>query len=95
MKPEDTLLHDFVALIGQVISIQIDPASITRQTDITGELMIDSISLVSLMTLSEELFGISIAERAEAVANIRTVGDALDLIEACRTANTAAAVAAA
>jgi acyl carrier protein len=84
MKRDRYLLNDFVSLINQIIPIQIDPASISKDTEIAGQLMIDSISLVSLMTLSEERFGISLAERAEAIANIRTVGDALELIASCQ-----------
>jgi acyl carrier protein len=90
MKREDTQLNDLVALIAQIISIQIDPAAIGRDTEIAGELMIDSISLVSLMTLSEERFGISLAERAESIASLRTVGDALELIASCQAVDVAA-----
>jgi acyl carrier protein len=80
MKDHTALLDDFVSLIEQVISIQVDPASINRETGISSDLMIDSISLVSLMTLSEEFFEVNLQESADSVANIQTVGDALDLI---------------
>jgi acyl carrier protein len=33
------------------------------------------------MALSEERFGIAFAEHTETVANMRTIGDAVDLIE--------------
>jgi acyl carrier protein len=74
------LQSDFVALLEQVISIQYDMSSITRETQIAGDLMMDSISLVSLMALCEEFFKIDLQDSGEAVAKITTVGDALDLI---------------
>lgn len=82
---DDALLHRFTSLINRVIAIQVEPESITADTAITQDLMLDSISLVSLMTLSEEHFGVSLADRADAIANIRTVGDALTLISAAST----------
>ena len=76
----EELLIPFVHLIGQVISIEIDPESIGEHTDIAADLMIDSISLVSLVALSEERFGIDLSGHVESVADIKTVGDALALI---------------
>jgi acyl carrier protein len=76
----------FTMLIPQIASIEIDRASLSTETTLAGDLMLDSISLISLMTLTEERFGISFAEHTEAVANLRTIGDAVDLIEALATA---------
>jgi acyl carrier protein len=84
MKDDSALLGDFVALVKQIVAIPIDPAAIGRQTSITNDLMIDSISLVSLMTLCEEFFGVSLTEHADTIASMQTVGDALALISSLR-----------
>lgn len=70
----------FAALIVQIAPIDVEVSMLTPETTLAGDLMLDSISLVSLMALSEERFGISLAEHAESVAELRTVGDALDLM---------------
>lgn len=85
--PNNSAAFDgFARLILQIASIEIAPASLTRSTTLAGDLALDSISLISLMTLAEEHFGISLAEHTESVANLRTIGDALDLIDALATA---------
>jgi len=89
MSGHAALLPPFVHLIEQVISIQVDPASIGEDTTIAADLMIDSISLVSLVALSEERFGVDLSAHADAIADIRTVGDALALIAAAQAANAA------
>jgi acyl carrier protein len=80
MTSPSQLQSDFVALLEQVISIQYDMGSITRETQMAADLMMDSISLVSLMALCEEFFQINLQDSGESVAKIETVGDALDLI---------------
>ncbi len=79
--PTDTsTFAAFVELVGQIAPIDIDPAVLTRDTTLAGDLMLDSISLISLMALTEAHFGVALSEHSEAVANLRTLGDALDLI---------------
>ena len=73
-------LAAFVELVGQIAPIDIDPAEVTRGSTLAGDLMLDSISLISLMALSEAHFGVALSEQSEAVANLRTVGDALELL---------------
>jgi len=73
-------LAAFVELVGQIAPIDIDPAEVSRESTLAGDLMLDSISLISLMALTEAHFGVALSEQSEAVANLRTVGDALDLI---------------
>ena len=86
MSTPASLLPDLIHLINQVISIDVDPASINEATSIAADLMIDSISLVSLITLSEEHFGIDLSDSVDAIANIQTVGEALALIAAAKPA---------
>jgi acyl carrier protein len=81
MQDKGTAFDRFASLIAQIVSIEIDHAALARDTTLAGDLMLDSISLISLMALTEEQFGVSFAEHTEQVANLRTVGDAADLIE--------------
>ncbi|MBN3848846.1 hypothetical protein G3N58_18735 [Paraburkholderia sp. Ac-20342] len=81
MEDHVNVFDALTGLIPQIVAIDIAPASITRDTTLTGDLMLDSISLLSLMALTEERFNISFAEHTEAVANLATVGDAVDLVE--------------
>ncbi|MBN3804054.1 hypothetical protein GXB81_13465 [Paraburkholderia sp. Ac-20336] len=81
MEDHVNVFDALTGLIPQIVAIDIAPASITRDTTLTGDLMLDSISLLSLMALTEERFDISFAEHTEAVANLATVGDAVDLVE--------------
>ena len=85
MQDKGSTFDVFVNLISQIVSIEVDPASLTRETSLASDLMLDSISLISLMALTEERFGVSLAEHTKAVANMRTIGDAQDLIESLIT----------
>jgi acyl carrier protein len=76
-----TTFATFVELVGQIAPIDIDPDALSRDSTLAGDLMLDSISLISLMALTEARFGIALSEQAEAVANLRTLGDALDLVD--------------
>jgi acyl carrier protein len=81
MEDHVNVFDGLAELIPQIAAIEVAEASLTRDTTLTGDLMLDSISLLSLMALTEERFGISFAEHTEAVANLTTVGDAVDLVE--------------
>jgi acyl carrier protein len=76
----DTNYAAFVELVGQIAPIDIEPAALSRASSLAGDLMLDSISLISLMALTEAHFGVALSEHAEDVANLRTLGDALDLL---------------
>jgi acyl carrier protein len=73
-------LAKLVALLEKVSAVPVDAAAIGRDTLLAEDLALDSISLVALMALSEEMFGVDLSDHAESVAEIRSVGDALDLI---------------
>ncbi|KAA1003854.1 acyl carrier protein [Paraburkholderia panacisoli] len=81
MEDHVNVFDALAGLIPQIAAIEIAEASLTRDTMLTGDLMLDSISLLSLMALTEERFGISFAEHTEEVADLATVGDAVDLVE--------------
>ena len=76
----DTNYAAFVELVGQIAPIDIEPAARSRESSLAGDLMLDSISLISLMALTEAHFGVSFSEHSEEVANLRTLGDAIDLL---------------
>ena len=83
---QDGAFDAFVTLVSQIVSMDIARDAVTRDSTLAGDLGLDSISLISLIALSEERFGVSFAEHTEAVANLRTVGDALDLVDTLATA---------
>ena len=58
---------------------QIDPGSITRDTDIMNDLGADSLDLVELIMSLEEEYGISVTD--ESVYEHKTVGEISDFIE--------------
>ena len=74
------LMSDFVDLVGRIAPIDIEPADVARESTLAGDLMLDSISLISLMALAEAHFGVALSEHSEDVANLRTLGDAHDLL---------------
>lgn len=75
----------FTALVGQIASVPIDPATLSRETRLASDLALDSISLISLMALTEECFGVSFAGHTARIAELRTVGDAVDLVNSLIT----------
>ena len=58
---------------------EIDPATITRSTDIMNDLGADSLDLVELIMTLEEEYGISVTD--ESVYDHTTVGEIADFIE--------------
>ena len=58
---------------------EVDPATITRATDIMGDLGADSLDLVELIMTLEEEYGISVTD--ESVYEHKTVGEIADFIE--------------
>ena len=73
----DARFAALVELVGQIAPIDIDAAAVSRDSTLAGDLMLDSISL---MALAEAHFGVALSEHSEDVANLRTLGDALDLL---------------
>ena len=59
--------------------INIDPSSITENTNIRTDVALDSISLLNLAVAVENEFGIEVTD--EDVLHIETVGDFLRLVE--------------
>ena len=58
---------------------EVDPATITRSTDIMNDLGADSLDLVELIMTLEEEYGISVTD--ESVYEHKTAGEIADFIE--------------
>ena len=59
--------------------VQLDPQSITEQTNIRTDLGLNSLELVNLAVAIEDAFDIEIPDRA--VVGIETVKDVIELLE--------------
>jgi len=64
------------ALINQ---FEVDPARITRDTDIMNDLGADSLDLVELIMTLEDEYGVSVTD--ESIYEHKTVGEIADFIE--------------
>jgi len=59
--------------------LEVDPDSITRETDLMSDLGADSLDLVELIMTLEEEYGVSAVD--ESVYENKTVGEIADYIE--------------
>ena len=62
-----------------VTQFELDPAKITRETDVVNDIGADSLDLVELIMTLEEEYGISVTD--ESIYERRTVGEIADFIE--------------
>ena len=58
---------------------EIDPETITPDTNLIDDLGADSLDVVEMMMALEEEFGITIED--EKIAELKTVGDVVDCVE--------------
>lgn len=59
--------------------VDIDPNSLTEETNIRSELGLNSLELINIAVAIEDEFDVEIPDRE--VANIETLGDAIKVIE--------------
>lgn len=59
--------------------VDIDPNSLTEDTNIRSELGLNSLELINIAVAIEDEFDVEIPDRE--VANIETLGDAIKIIE--------------
>lgn len=64
-------------IIEEVVGIE--AADVTREKSFVDDLDIDSLSMVEIAVQTEDKFGVKIPD--EDLANLKTVGDAVDYIE--------------
>jgi acyl carrier protein len=69
----------FEALKEHLVGRGIDSAKVTAEADLAGDLGLDSLDTVEMTVGIEDRFGIEIPD--EELENVRTVNDAIDLIE--------------
>ena len=61
------------------VQFEVDPAGISRETDIMNDLGADSLDLVELIMTLEDEYGVSVTD--ESVYAHKTVGEIADFIE--------------
>ena len=76
------MLEEVIKLIAE--QMHIDANSITEDKRIVEDLGADSLDTVEMLMTLEESFGISIPD--EEAVNLKTVGDIVKYIEACKSA---------
>ena len=59
--------------------VEIDPATLTEETNIRSELGLNSLELINIAVAIEDEFDVEIPDRE--VGNIETLGDAIKVIE--------------
>ena len=73
---------EFEKLAGIIAEVMnIDPKSITEDTDLLEDLGADSLDIMQILMNAEEVFDIEIPDDEEFLSRISTVGDALKLLE--------------
>ena len=72
---------DIQAGLGEILEevAGVTPADATPEKSFTDDLDVDSLSMVEIATAVEDKFGVAIPD--DELANIKTVGDALNYIE--------------
>ena len=71
------MLEDIAKMLGE--QLDVDPATITADTDIIKDLGADSLDVVELLISLEDEFGVSIPE--DDIVNVKTVGDIVAMLE--------------
>lgn len=72
----DEITTGFAEIIEEVVGIE--AADVTPEKSFVDDLDIDSLSMVEIAVQTEDRFGVKIPD--EELANLKTVGDAVDYI---------------
>jgi len=72
----DEITTGFAEIIEEVVGIE--AADVTPEKSFVADLDIDSLSMVEIAVQTEDRFGVKIPD--EELANLKTVGDAVDYI---------------
>ncbi|UKI19197.1 MAG: acyl carrier protein [Oscillospiraceae bacterium] len=72
------MLEKIIASVAEQLAI--DPAKVTKDSNLIDDLKADSLDIAALMLDLEEQYGIEIPD--EELANLRTVGDIAAYLEA-------------
>ncbi|MDE0572899.1 acyl carrier protein [Demequina sp. B12] len=73
--------NEILAGLAEIVAEEtgLDAAEVTLEKSFTDDLDIDSLSMMTIVTLAEEKFDVRIPD--EEVKNLTTVGDAVSFIE--------------
>ncbi|GMA34125.1 MULTISPECIES: acyl carrier protein [Demequina] len=73
--------NEILAGLAEIVAEEtgLDAAEVTAEKSFTDDLDIDSLSMMTIVTLAEEKFDVRIPD--EEVKNLTTVGDAVKFIE--------------
>ncbi|MDR2379586.1 MAG: acyl carrier protein [Bifidobacteriaceae bacterium] len=77
-QDQDTVLEGLTEIIAEETGL--DAAAITPDKSFTDDLLIDSLTMMTIVTLAEDKFGVEIPD--DEVKNLATVQDAVDFIAA-------------
>ncbi len=75
------IFSGLVSIIQSLSPIAIDILDITEKLSLSDDLSMDSILIISMITLSEEQFLVNIGDKADQVAELETIGDVINFIE--------------
>jgi acyl carrier protein len=77
-KTQEEILEGLAEIVEEVAGI--DAAEVTLEKSFTGDLDVDSLTMVEVVVAAEEKFGVKIPD--DAVKDLSTVGDAVGYIQA-------------
>jgi acyl carrier protein len=80
MATKTDILTDLAAIVEDIAGV--DAADVQLDKEFIGDLDVDSLSMVEIVVAAEEKFGVRIPD--DDVKNLKTVGDAVDFIEAAQ-----------
>jgi acyl carrier protein len=76
MADKQEILSGLAEIVNETVAVPVEDVQLDKS--FTDDLDIDSLSMVEVVVAAEEKFGIKIPD--ENVADLRTVGDAVDFI---------------
>jgi acyl carrier protein len=74
---QDEILADLADIVEEVAGV--DKDEVTLEKSFTGDLDVDSLTMVEVVVAAEEKFGVKIPD--DAVKDLSTVGDAVGYIQ--------------
>jgi acyl carrier protein len=77
-QSQEEILKGLAEIVEEVAGI--DAAEVTLEKSFTGDLDVDSLTMVEVVVAAEEKFGVKIPD--DAVKDLTTVGDAVGYIQA-------------
>ena len=76
MASKEEILPDLASIVEEVAGV--DASEVTPEKSFVDDLDIDSLSMVEIAVQVEDRFGVKVPD--EELANLKTVGDAVDYV---------------